>query len=308
MSKSEDNPRRGTWILITRLGKGTLAVVGAVGLVVGAVMGVKQLVDWLSSVREDPIRASYSYVNYPAEGVIVGEFDPGADPQRYLRDGRVASSYPYVYVEVTSQAEQEAVTLSPYLVVEVTDVRPMPERPKYVAYPAGAGGAQLRVFTATLSPERERIFYAPQWTPETTLKPGPPGYRPEVQDTFTLTPGNKEFLLLELTMLPGYYYNVRVGVQYSYKDEQRVEWSEKEQVVGVPSEARVWRQVVSGSSLVEFGSLQRYEEYKKQNNIPLLPRYDKDEVQIAIERQNTTVQEYGYPYIPPEQVGGPGES
>jgi hypothetical protein len=308
MSNSGKTPRKGKWTSITRLRKGMLAVVGAVSLVVGAVLGVKQLVDWLSSVGEDPIRASYSYVNYPAEGVIVGNFDPGADPQRYLRDGRVASSYPYVYAEVKSQAEQEAITLSPYLVVEVTDVRPMPEKPTYVVYPAGAGGAQLRHFTATLSPKREGIFYAPQWTPETTLKPAPPGYRPEVQDTFTLTPGNKEFLMLELTMLPGNYYDVRVGVQYSYKDEQRVEWSEKKQVVGVPIETRVWRQVARGSPLVEFGPLQSYEEYKKQNNIPLLPRYGKDEVQSAIERQDTVVQEYGYPFTPPEQLGGPGES
>ncbi len=308
MTKSPEAPRRSKWAWFVSLRKNTLAVVGAVGLVVGAVLGIIQLVGWLSSVGEDPIRVNYNYVNYPAEGVIVGEFDPGADPRRYLRDERIAASYPYVYAEVTSQAEQEAVTLPPYLVVEVTEARPMPEESKYVVYPAGVGGAQLRHFTATLSPEREGIFYAPQWTPETTLKPASPGYRPEVQDTFTLTPGNKEFLLLELTMLPGYYYDVRVGVQYSYKDEQRVEWSEKEQVVGVPTDARVWRQAASGDPFKKFGSLQSYEHYKKQNNIPPLPRYDKGEVENAIERQNTAVQEYAYPFTPPEQLSGPGET
>jgi hypothetical protein len=272
---------------------------------VGAVLGVIQLVDWLGSIGEDPIRADYSYVNYPAEGVVIGRFDPDADAQRYLQEGRVASSYPYLYVEVTSQAEQEGVTLSPYLVVEVTDVRPMPQRVNYVVYPAGTGGAQLRHFVATLSPEREEVFYAPQWTPDTALKPHPPGYRPEVQDTFTLTPGNKEFLLLELTMLPGYYYNFRVGVQYSYKDRQAVDWSEERFAAGVPLEADVWRQTADGLPFEKYGNLQSYEEYKKRENIPRLPRYGKNEVQEAIERQNEVVQEYGYPFTPPEQLNEP---
>jgi hypothetical protein len=98
----------------------------------------------IKGVQVNHIRADYQYLCAPAEGVVVGKFNPSTDPRRYMQEGLVAYSYPYVWTEVTSKVKLETVTVSPYLVVEVARVRAMPERANYVVYPPGGGGAQIR--------------------------------------------------------------------------------------------------------------------------------------------------------------------
>src|SRR3712207_8782150 len=63
-------------------------------------------------------------------------------------------------------------------------------------------------------------------------------------------------------------YTTLFRSQYSYKDEQRVDWSREEYVAGAPLEAKVWRQLANGGPFVEYGNLQSYEEYKKSEDIP----------------------------------------
>jgi hypothetical protein len=299
-----------------------LAVIGAIGVVVGAVLGIIQLVDWLTGISEEPIRAEYHYISSPNEGVIIGKFDPRADFLKYAEEGRVAYSYPFVWVDVTSRAEDETVTLSPYLVVQVTDVRPMPVRSDYVVYPSGGAGGEIDYFVATLAPEREGVFYAPQQTKDTALGPLTRGLtkeKPKIYDYFTLTSGEKEMFQLNITMLPGYYYHFRVGVQYSYKGEQGVYWSEGEFAAGEPLEADVWLAPNAGISVQraasmqpetserfqKYGDLQKWEDYKERASDYPLPRYDKHAVRDAILRQNEAVQEYSYPFTPPEQLNEP---
>jgi hypothetical protein len=223
-------------------------------------------------VEEHPIRANYTYLGGYREGVIVGGFDPVRDATIDPKEGHVALSYPQVWVDVTSLAEFETVTLSPYLVVEVTDVRPMPDRVTYVVFPPGGAGGAIRYFVATLSPEREGAFYAPQWTSETALESYLGSYpqrrNKKVYPFFTLTPGEKELLFLNITMLPNYFYYFRVGVQYSYKGRQGVDWSEEEFVAGVPLEAEVWWPSQDGSRLQKFGDLQEYKELIQRGGGP----------------------------------------
>jgi hypothetical protein len=218
-------------------------------------------------VEEHPIRANYIYLGGYSEGVIVGKFDPVRDSAIDPDEGHVALSYPQVWVDVTSLAEFETVTLSPYLVVEVTDVRPMPDRVNYVVFPTGGAGGEIRYFVATLSPERTGVLYAPQWTPETDLGPYP---RPtkKTYPFFTLTPGEKELVFLDITMLPDYFYYFRVGVQYSYKGRQGIHWSKQEFVAGVPLEAEVWWLSEDGSRLQKFGDLQDYKEHLQRGGGP----------------------------------------
>jgi hypothetical protein len=308
------NASQSGWI--RSLPKATWMVITGIGVLVGAVLGIIQLVGWLQDVSEVPIRAEFHYMDRYSEGVIVGKFDPHA---HFLNVGRTADSHPSVFAQVTSRAEDETVTLSPYLVVQVTDVRPIPERANYLVYPMGGAGGEVDYFVATLAPEREGVFYAPQQTKDTALGPlvrGLTTEKPKTYDYFTLTPGEGEAFDLTFTMLPGYYYWVRVGVQYSYKGRQDVVWSERETVVGKPLEAEVWAAPNSGivnpiknkNRVQKFGDLQQYKNYHEQRfgrDRRHLPGYDKPAVQEAIMRQNEAVQEYSYRFTPPEQLNEP---
>jgi hypothetical protein len=69
-------------------------------------------------------------------------------------------------------------------------------------------------------------------------------------------------------MLPGYFYHFRVGVQYSYKKYQGVDWSEREFVAGVPLEAEVWWPSQDRSHLEKFGVLQEYKEHIQRGGGP----------------------------------------
>jgi hypothetical protein len=143
-------------------------------------------------VGEHPIRAMYRYLGGYSEGVIVGAFNPVRDSRINPEKGHVALSYPRVWVDVTSLAEVETVTLSPYLLVGATEVRRIPDRVNYVVFPTGGAGGEIRWFGATLSPERKGTFYAPQWTPETALEPYS---RPnkEIYPFFPFRPGEKSY-------------------------------------------------------------------------------------------------------------------
>jgi hypothetical protein len=217
------------------------------------------------SEEPHPIRADYTYFGQYNEGVIMEGFDPARDSANQLREGwqlksgPVALSYPWVWVSVTSLVEDENVILSPYLVIEITDVRQMPERVDYVVSPSGGGGGTTRLFEAMLSPEREGVLYAPQRMSETERGSGPTNAK--TYPFFTLEYGEVEVLLLFITMLPDYFYHFRVGVQYSYKGRQGVDWSEEEFVAGVPLEAEVWMAGSQGTSrLRKFGDLQEYND------------------------------------------------
>jgi hypothetical protein len=96
--------------------------------------------------------------------VAIGGFDPEHDPVSRLKEDpsfwqlggeRVAFPYPRVWADVTSLAKDETVTLAPYLVVELIDVRPMPERVNYVVSTRGGNAGIIRHFAVTLSPDRE---------------------------------------------------------------------------------------------------------------------------------------------------------
>jgi hypothetical protein len=318
LTKPQHAQQRSKWAWIASLRKNTLAVIGAIGVVIGAVLGVIQLVDWLSSINEDPIRVEYQYYNGPMDGVIPIGLDPSTNPSDHLplttpsearsalKDG-VAFTDPFAWINVTSQVEDETVSLAPYLVIELTEVTPMPERVNYAVYqPGGGAGGEIDYFVATLSPEREGVFYAPQWTSDTALGSfTPPPVMRKTDDFFTLAPGGEtEFFNLGFSMLPGYYYRFRIGVQYTHGGSQGVAWSE-EFAAGAPLEATVWLQSVNGGSFDQFGDSQEFEEYLVALDNPLLrplPRHDEAEIERVIDKQVAIVQKYSYPYTPPDQV------
>jgi hypothetical protein len=150
-----------------------------------------------ADLNENPIRAEYLYDSAYPEGVIIGGIDPARATADQLQ-GQVAFSYPQVWVDVTSLAKFETARLSPYLVIEVTDVRPMPERVSYVVPgPLGGAGGTIKYFVATLSPERKGVFYTPQLTSDTTLRTYTPSNH-KVYYYFTLEPGTKELFMLDM--------------------------------------------------------------------------------------------------------------
>lgn len=318
MAEQKQAAFESVWARIANLRKNVFAIASAIGIVVGAVLGVIQLTDWLGGVGEEPIRVDYQYLSGPMDGVIPVGFDSDTNPSDYLptttpsealstlKDD-VAFTDPFVWINVTSQVEDETVSLAPYLVLEVSDVTPMPETVNYAVYqPGGGAGGEIDYFVAALSPEREEVFYAPQWTADASLGSYTPV--PALRKTdpfFTLTPGGEtEFFQLDISMLPGYFYHFRVGVQYSYRGRQGVVWSE-EFAAGMPHEADVWLQPTYGARFEKLGDLQSLEEYFDVLDNPLLklpPRHDESEIQRAASEQERIVQNYGYPYTPPDQI------
>jgi hypothetical protein len=320
MSEPPNVTQRSRWAWGARVRKSTWALVTIVGGTVGAVLAVIQLVNWVTGISENPIRANYVYGGSPYEGVVMRKFD-NFDPKKvqlvplsYAGDP-LAYSYPFMWIDVTNQAEDETVALSPYLVVQVTDVKPMPDKVNYVVYPAGGAAGEIDYFVATLAPEREGIFYAPQQTKDTVLGPMQHPFGEEtgkIESYYTLSPGARQAFVLNITMLPDSYYRFRVGVQYSYKGDEGVDWSDKEFAAGVPRggphAAVVWKFRSAGSGK-RLGDLQEYENETRRKPGGRLEyrRYSKTEVQEAIDRQNAAVRNYSYPYTPPEQLNAPGE-
>jgi hypothetical protein len=248
--------------------------------------------------------------------VVIKDFDPNKDPDYYLEDeGRIAYSYPSVFCQVVGQASAENVRVAPYVVVNVTEIKPMPERVEYAAfrYPGG-GAAANRIFAATFSPERPGVFYAPQATADAVPGTSKAPYVKKPADYFTLAKGELEMFQLEIFMVPGYFYRFRVGVPYTYQGKESVLWSEKEYVAGIPTEAEVWLAdwSISKQQIQPFkrvGDLKDHKEAQEKRPEGYIPpaKYTKSQAAEAIEQQNREVREYAYPYTPPQEVDKAGE-
>jgi hypothetical protein len=300
------------WVIIA-------GILGGIGLLIGVLVGGYTLGALLVDPLRPPVRADYQYVPPTAphiEGVVTQDFDPNKDPDYYSEKGRIAYSYPAVFSTVVGQASAENVRVAPYVVVNVTETEPMPERVDYAVLPyPGGGAAAERVFVATFSPERPGGFYAPQGTADAVPKTYKEFYEQEPADFFTLAEGEIELFKLDIYMVPGYFYRFRVGVPYAYRGEDGVLWSEEEYVAGIPTEAEVWLAdwSVSKQRLLPFervGGLEDLEEAQKKRQgrgyLPP-PKYTEKQAAGAIERQNRAVREYAYPYTPPQEFDKAGE-
>lgn len=224
------------WITDSRLWD----LIAGIGTIVGLVTGFVQLRGTLKKINPNPIRVRYTLRTTWIEGVVQN-FDPSKSLDHYVDEKAIVHAHAFLIIDIVSQATDEAIKLAPYLLIEVSEVEPIPQTVDYIfPYRGGAGGLN-KVFLATFSPERDKVFGAPQLADVAEVP-----YRQETFDFFTLTPGEGETFQLNYSVLPGYYYRFRVGVQYSYQGKDDVHWSEEEYVAGIPidsSTVRVWRYI-----------------------------------------------------------------
>lgn len=134
---------------------------------------------------------------------------------------------------VTSLTNLNYVQIAPYLVIDVRDVRSLNDR--YASIYAGERGAGdvVREFNAYVLPQTGF-----QYAPVTGS-----GFRDEGTkiDFFTLSPREPEEFILNLTTVPGYVYDLRIGIHYKYQDSHRIHWVTPYFRSGMPAgELQVW--------------------------------------------------------------------
>ena len=232
------------------LGSFGWSVMGVLSVIItiAGVQGVRGLVEPVLPA-DDAIRIDYEVTHSTgAPAGLIEDFDPNKGLSYYDRKHRIAYSYPVINIDVVSEVDDEWIKLAPYLVVAMTDVKPVPDNVDYVSPAGGGGGGRFDIFSATLSPYRDEIFGAPQVRATMSadeLQIYSPNQKPF--DYFTLQPGEREVFKLQFLMLPGYYYHYRIGVLYSYKDNESVKWIDREFLAAQPTEAkREWLIVYQG--------------------------------------------------------------
>lgn len=182
-------------------------------------------------VVKDTIRIDYTYKGLYPDGVIKN-FDPRKGLSSVDRDS-VIYSHPLLYVDVVSQVNDEWIKLAPYLVVDIISTEPFAEASNYFATWGKGGGGSSKDFLTVLSPNQSKISGAPQLY---ALKPD----SDEAFDYFTLEPGERESFILTINLIPGYLYNFKVGVFYSYKGTQDITWIDRVFLCGIPRKAKEW--------------------------------------------------------------------
>lgn len=229
----------------------------------------------------DNIRIDYAEISQTS---IIENFDPNRSLRYYLDNDLVAHTSPHIHIDVVSRVDDEEIKLAPYLLVEIIDVKPLAQPVDHLTAAAGMGGGHVRYFAATLSPERNEMFGAPQQQAIRTNA----AYRSSQQEPFphyTLAPGELETFLLAIDMVPGYHYRYRVGVLYSHGGTEGVkyEWIDDEFLAASPAEiGEVW--IIKGLNDVEPARQELRE--KVQNEHPEQPAAH------SVEREEEAIQEY----------------
>jgi hypothetical protein len=148
--------------------------------------------------------------------------------------GTKVCTYQGITVDVIGKTSDEWVKLAPYLVVRITDTKPLESNGKFHAVSETFGGAADSPdrFETMLSPERTDVFAA-------TLVPGyarDPNIDNsavrqstiiETQGYFTLQYGERESFLVDTHTYPGYDYKFELGIVYTYNGEATIKWINK---------------------------------------------------------------------------------
>ncbi|MGH1422542.1 MAG: hypothetical protein ACRBEQ_12055 [Hyphomonas sp.] len=117
---------------------------------------------------------------------------------------------------VTSQADLDFTQIAPYLVVDVLEVRPVPDDMILFYVSERGAGASVREFSAAIPPEKGR-YYAPLIDTYT-------GERRTDVDYFTLMPREPEEFIFWPSIDAGFIYEMRIGLHYKYKQKHRIHW------------------------------------------------------------------------------------
>lgn len=192
-----------------------------------------------TNTLQKPIRIDHAFKTIWPDG-IVENFDPSKELKYYIDNKYIIYSYPIIHIDVVSQAKDEWVKVAPFMAVKIVDIKPIPENVDYIIAHGKGAGRTPDFFYAVLSPNQDKVFGAPHIDhsknsiqPNSGIEVSHPGY-------FTLEQGEIEVFILNIEMTPGYYYRFQVGIPYSYKGKQDIEWIKNEFLVGKPTKYHYW--------------------------------------------------------------------
>ncbi|HEY0769089.1 MAG TPA: hypothetical protein VGD31_02055 [Sphingobacteriaceae bacterium] len=209
-----------------------ITILTTVGGLVGTAVGVVQLYDYIRDRKSAPFRLEYR-LSGEYGGFFIENRDDEKYPDYYLEHKNIILTNPDIVVDIVGQIN-ESIKIAPYLVVEIMTITPLVKEVDYVYGMGVGGGGWVDHFEGVLSPYRTQIFGTPMVAYTNSGEERPVDY-------FTLAKGERESFGLRLLVFPGYYYKFRIGVLYSLRDKQAIQWIKHEFTAGHPSIAQTWR-------------------------------------------------------------------
>ena len=201
-----------------------IAFWGSLASVLGAIFLVANLAMATRDTFSDPLTFS------EIEDYVDSHIHIGASSENSLEwiqaNTEGIPTTPFMSFTVTSGAPRFHVQVAPYLVIDVTDVQPIPQNIAAVYQGERGGGAIIRQFKVALAPETGLVA-----APHRNDEGGHPEY-----DYYTLGPGESEIFTLYLSYESGHIYTYKIGVQYRYRNQDKVRWLPKTYKIGAPSE------------------------------------------------------------------------
>lgn len=175
-------------------------------------------------------------------GGVVQEFDSDRSLDYYVENGEITYRSPVLQVDVWNESANDSIRVDPFLVIETTNVEPMPDDLDVLTVTAPLeppSAPPSDWFYAIFTPQRDRIFPAlryADYSPDSANEPLKPLYiEPEGRVEMSLTTG---------TVIPdaghfgtgtlGHYFHFRVGISYFYNGEHKVKWIDEEFVTANP--------------------------------------------------------------------------
>ncbi|RFN58419.1 hypothetical protein [Marixanthomonas ophiurae] len=134
---------------------------------------------------------------------------------------------PFYGFSVSSISNKGFVQIAPYLLIDVTKVTSINEDLAGFYFGERGGGAILREFKANIFP-KEGIQVAPMIN-------ATKGKYVNSIDYISLMPGEVEEFMLYLDFYPGFYYDLRIGLQIKFNGINSVIWDTNSFHRGVPS-------------------------------------------------------------------------
>jgi len=158
-----------------------------------------------------------------------------------------------ISLAITSQVEDEWIRVEPYPLIEILSVNEFDNQGKtvHIISPPTAGGGFETNYSASLasSSNSDRV----------QLQPDEP-----LPDFFTLQPGENEWFVIRTSCVEPGSYQLRVGVQYTYKGTQETIWSTGTITILEPSHACFWSQEVGEVGMDFFGGCGDWNQSSKQ--------------------------------------------
>jgi len=157
-------------------------------------------------------------VNYDYDEVI-HHYQPELPLERNLRECNGTPATVDIQMDIVSLVHDEEVKLAPFLLVEVLRAERLGEDSAACEVVGKGDGGFIRWFLAVLTAQRMGPFRAPVFG----FSDGKVLFE-NTPDFFRLRKGEREVFQLYVMQAPGYSYEFKVGVPFTYKGTEYVRW------------------------------------------------------------------------------------